>query len=105
MPKSPVTKLLERRGLKHEDLSAEEKATMEQWRKTLSGGSITAKDVAVFCRIQLANIERQFKDLDATPTKQNRLVLLHSVYTSLMGLINNPQAEKEALEKYLDTLV
>jgi len=105
MPKSPVTKLLERKGLKPEELTPEEKKTLEQWREVLKKGDLKAADVASFCDVQVKIIERQFKDLDRNPLKTDRLVLLHSVYSAIRDLIRFPQAEREALEKYLNSLV
>ena len=103
---STLPKLLEKRGIKSKDeLDPDEKATFEGWERILSGEKVTVENIAIFCENQLANIEAQFKDLDAPLEKKGRLTLLHSVYSSLLGLIKNPDKQKEALEQYLQTLV
>lgn len=101
-----LSKLLEKRGIKNKDyLEPDEKATFESWERVLSGEKISVENIALFCKNQLNNIESQFKDLDAPIEKKSRLTLLHSVYSSILGLINNPQASKESLERYLQDMV
>ena len=105
MAKSPVTKLLEKRGLNPEELTPEERSTLEAWKETLKAGQLKTSDIAAFCRINLSYIERQFKDFDRSTQKTERLVLLHSVYSAIIGLIDNPQDKKKALESYLTSLI
>lgn len=102
---SILSKLLEKRGLKPEELSTEEKETIKQWQLTLSQGAITVSSIELFCNNNITNIENQFKNLDNSKEKLERLVLLHNVYSSLVKIINSPKIEKEALEKYLTTLL
>ena len=96
-----INKLFEKRGIKPEELSKEEKDTIEQWQKILSEETITLESVLEFCENQVGNIERQFKDLDSSKNKIEKLVLLHSVYASLRELIKSPKAQRESLVKYL----
>lgn len=91
--------------LKPEELNHEEKQTFEGWKKILSEGEITVEKIAQFCDFQIKSIEYKFKDLDRTPIVTERLVLLHSVYAAIRDLIKNPKAEKEALEKHLQSLL
>lgn len=105
MAKNAVSKVLEKRGLKPEDLSQEEKETIEQWDKTLSAGEVTIDTIRTFCNQNIAYIETQFKDLDNSREKIERLALLHSVYSSLRNIIDSPKSEKESLENYLTSLL
>ena len=100
-----LSKLLEKKGLKPEDLSPEERGTIEQWQKTLSEGEVTLKTITTFCDHNIGYIENQFKDLNNSDEKIKRLALLHSVYSSLRNVINAPKAEKENLENYLTSLL
>ncbi len=100
-----LSKLLEKKGLKPEDLTSEEKGTIEQWKKTLSEGEITIDTILMFCNNNISYIENQFKDLNNTKEKLERLVLLYSVYSSLRNIINSPKTERESLENYLTTLL
>ena len=99
-----INKLLEKRGLKPEELNPEEQETLDAWRKTLSKGEITIETIAEFCDFQIRDIEGQFKNLENSGAKIEKLVLLHNVYSAIKGLIVAPKHEKEALEKYLTSL-
>lgn len=103
--KNPVSKVLEKKGLKPEELTPDEKATIEGWKKILSEGEVTVKSIHEFCNVQIANIERQFKELSTPVEKITRLTLLHSVYSSLRAIINSPSAQRDSLEKYLQSLL
>lgn len=100
-----ISKLLEKRGVKPEELSSEEKATLKTWELTLSKGEITVPSISAFCEANIMQIESQFKDLENSKNKIERLVLLHSVYKSMLGIINSPKHEKENLENYLQSLL
>lgn len=103
---SLITKLLQKRGIKDvNELSPEEKGTFESWEKILSGSEVSVKSISTFCEHNIRTVEAQFKNLDTSKEKLERLVLLHTVYSSLLGIINSPQAEKEALERYLNSLL
>lgn len=102
---SLIDKVLEKRGLKPEDLSPEEKQTIKDWQAILSGGTVTIEKLKEWCGYNLDAIEGQFKNLDNSPEKVQKLVLLHNVYKSLIGLMSNPQAERDALEKHLTAML
>jgi hypothetical protein len=96
-----LTKFLEKRGLDPEKLSKEEK----ERRRILSEGEITVPKVLDFCNFQIRRIESQFRAVDNSKEKNEKLVLQHAIYGSIRDLIAGPQAEKEALEKYLTSLI
>jgi len=97
-----LTRILNKKGIKDaSELDTEEQETFNQWRKTLSEEPVTVDTIKEFCDYQLTLINQQFKDLDRTPEKTDRLVLLYNVYSSLKGVIDNPQVAKESLVKYL----
>lgn len=103
---SILSKILAKRGIKDvSELDKDEQETFETWSKVLSKDEITLKDVDEFCGIQIATIETQFKDLSNSREKLERLVLQHSIYSTLKLLINSPQKERESLEKYLTQLL
>lgn len=97
-----LARLLQKRGIKEEgDLDHEERSTFEQWRKTLVEEPVTIETLKSFCDYQLSAITQQLKDLDRSPQKTDRLVLLFNVYSSLRGVIDSPKEAKEALVRYL----
>ena len=105
--KNPVTRLLEKMGIKDPatELSSEEKATLDNWRKILSEGEITVPAIKNFCDYHLSVIEGAFRDISKTDAEKARLTLLHSVYSGIRDLIQSPKSEREALEKYLTSLL
>lgn len=101
-----LSRLLEKKGIKStEELTLEERVDFDNWKKILSKEDINLSDVEEFCASNIRNIEAKFKDLDNSKEKLERLVLLHSVYSSLRNLINSPRAEREQLEQYLTQLL
>ena len=103
---SILSRLLEKKGIKSpEELTPEERVDFDNWKKVLSKEDIKLSDVEEFCSSSIRSIEAKFKDLDNSKEKIERLVLLHSVYSSMKNLINSPRAEREQLEKYLTQLL
>ena len=101
-----LSKLFKKRGIKdYTELSGEERVQYENWKAILSKEDLSISDVKDFCNDQLTIIETQFKDLDRDLNKTERLVLLHSVYTAIMTLLDSPRVERENLEKYLTGLL
>ncbi|MAD98703.1 MAG: hypothetical protein CMB99_15375 [Flavobacteriaceae bacterium] len=103
-----IAKLLEKRGiedLSQLDLESGEKATFQQWEQILSEGKITVDKIAEFCGRQLKVIEKQWRELDNDKVKNERLVIQHTVYSSILEAIEAPQAERESLERRLQKLV
>lgn len=102
-----LSKLLQKRGIENkEQLTKEEKEWFEEKDKILSlADEITVKDFEVFCKNQLNLIEDQWKNLDNSTVKNERLILLHNVYSSILKAVNAPKLERQVLEEYLQQLV
>lgn len=97
-----LSRLLAKRGIKDtSELDSEEQVTFNQWKKTLSEEPVTIETIKGFCDYQLSLINQGFRNLDRTSQKTERLVLLHNVYSSLKGIIDNPQVAKKSLVDYL----
>lgn len=84
------------------DLNEEERATFEKYQAILSDGEITVDKVAQFCENQIKVIEKQWKNLDNPKEKNDRLIIFHTVYSTLLEVIRSPQQARETLEKYLE---
>lgn len=103
---SILQKILKKRGIEDvNELDLEEREQFEQWRKTLSEDEISLDSVKDFCETQVRNIEAQMKDLERSTEKTDRLVTQHTVYKSIIGIIEAPQEMKENLIKYLQGLL
>ena len=112
---SLLTKLLQKRGIKHvNDLPADpmpdgslsDKQTFENWNRILSSKQeVTVENLRAFCDSQLKEIKAQMRNLDNTPSKNQRLQLLQNVYGAILDAMEAPKTEREALEKYLTGLL
>ena len=104
---SLLARYLEKVGIKKViELAPEERVTFENWQRILSANEeVTVDKLAEFCRGQLASVEQQMSNLDNKSAKNDRLVLLHSVYKALLGAMESPMKQRESLEKYLTGLL
>lgn len=110
-----LAKLLQKRNVKSiDELSSEpmpdgsptDRQTFEQWQRILSEKEeITVEKVREFCERQIHNIQGQMKNLDNSPQKNERLILLLNVYTTMRDVLQSSQAERENLERYLQALI
>lgn len=100
-----LTKLLAKRGIKREDLDKEEKKWFDEKEKILSGEDINLEKVQKFCEAQIASIEAQFKNLENDTKKNERLIIMHNVYSALRNVITAPAVERAVLEEYLTKLI
>lgn len=101
-----LTDLLKKRHIaKLDDLSDEEKKIFDGWQNTLSKKAVTVDDIADFCLQNLAIIENQWKTFDNTKEKNERLIVAHTVYKSMLSLVEGKKQERESLEKYLKGLL
>ena len=99
---SLLAKWLAKIGLKSVDeLSSEEKQTYDNWNRILSEGEITVDKIKDFCHAQKKIIETQYSNPDNTDKKDNILKASLGIYNALLGLLEGPVVEREALEKYL----
>lgn len=103
---SLISKLFEKRNIKDtKDLDEAERVTFDRWERILSGSEVTVAKIAEFCRAQRKIIETGWSDLSSPPINNGRRIILHSLYGTLLDVIEGPKAEREALEKYLNSLL
>lgn len=103
---SLLRKLLDKRGLKDtHELKPEEKQTYDDWQRILSTGEISVQKIKDFCHNQVMMIQGQWKNLDNDQRKNDRLITMHTVYTTLLNVIESPNKERESLERFLTQLV
>lgn len=101
-----LEKLFNKRGIKDTSaLNNSEKGTYDRWQRILSEGEITVDKIRDFCKAQISLIESKWRDLDNLPQKNERYIIMHTVYKTLIDAIDKPQKERENLEKYLQQLV
>lgn len=106
--KNLISRLLEKRGVKDvSELAPEERADVERWTAILSTGEITVDKLTEFCKNKVKLIEGEWKNLDNSERKNERLIAYHSVYKTLLDIITGDagKSEREALERYLNDLI
>ena len=100
---SILTKIFAKRGIKDvTELDKDEREVFENYEKILSKENLTLEDVKHFLESQIGIIETKWKDYD----RQNKgdLIPYHTVYRTLLDVINSPMVERVQLEKYLTQL-
>ena len=104
---SLLSKLLIKRGIENEkDLSKEEKEWFSEKERILSlKDEVSSEDIKKFCQTQIGIIEDQWKNLDNTTLKNERLIMIHTIYSTLIKAINASKVEREILEDYLTQLI
>jgi hypothetical protein len=100
-----IERLFQKRGVKPDDLTSEEKETFSRWQRILTEDKITPEKIAEFCDIQKGEIEKKFEDLGNSSQKNDRLILLHTVYTKIGKMIRSTGAERESLEQHLNQML
>lgn len=102
---SILTRLLEKRGVKEEELSGEEKIQFDNWKQILTEESITVEKIKEFVERMTSLIEGKWLSFDTGEDKKKELMPYYVVYKAVLGMINSSGVERERLEKYLNQLI
>ena len=102
-----LSRLLEKRKIKSvEELSADERTWVEEKQRILSQpDEITLESFGKFCQSQIDSIASQWKNLDNTTQKNERLITLFTVYSTLLKVVTSNKQERELLEDHLQQLL
>jgi hypothetical protein len=71
----------------------------------LAKEELDVKDILEFAKHQRGLIEDEFGNVDNDALKTSKLVLQYNLYGKIMSLIESPKHEREALIRYLETLL
>lgn len=100
-----LEKLMGQKGLTLETLSDEEKKDFDRWNKVLSNTKITTENIRDFCVLQKELIESQWSDINNSTQKNDRFVLMHTIYSKIARITEADKVERESLERYLNQLI
>lgn len=100
-----LQRLLKKRGLEVDHLEGSEKETFDNYNKVLSQGEVSVEKIKEFCENQVRLIEGKWKNFDNSSEKNDRLIVQHSVYKTILQVFEAPTRERENLEKYLVDLI
>jgi len=105
-----LQKWLDQRGIeKVDDLdntpmpdgSATERDTFNEYRQALMKKELTLKDFSDYCKRQVGIIESRWSDYTLDNARKAELIPYHTVYKTMVAIIDSPIANREAL---IDTL-
>lgn len=96
--------LLGKRNLQVKDLDPQEKQQFERWNSVLEE-EVTVEKVEEFCRIQIERIEAQWENLDSSKLKNERLIIMHTVYGKILRMLKAKKAERRSVEEELVRLL
>ena len=108
-----LTRLLNKRGIKREDLDLNshvpgfpsEKEQFEKWESILSGEGVTLEKISDFCKAQVEIIESRWADFNVPQEKKAELIKDHTFYKTFLKKTKAPEVERVELEKYLNDLI
>mgnify|MGYP001593032930 FL=1 len=102
-----LSKLLKKRGIENEeDLSKDEREWFKEKERVLSvSDTISVEDVKKFCELQVSSVVNEFANLDNSKRKNERLVVVFSVYNAILKSFTASKQERETLEDYLEQLI
>lgn len=87
------------------DNSPTERQVFENYQAILNKDELTVPDIKLFLQTQVAMIEMRWRDMNLPQAKKAELIPYHAVYKMLEMAINAPRAEREQLEKQLNSLI
>ncbi len=96
--------LMKKRGVKLEDLTPGEKQDYERWESILEE-EVTVQTIKDLCISQKRKIEAKWADLDNKVLKNERLIIMHTVYSTLLKAFKANKKKRKETEAYLLTLL
>jgi len=104
--KDILSRLLNKRGIDSiDELDKEEKQIFDNWNAVLSKDELTLEDVKEFCKSQCQIIENKWADYETTNAKKAEMIPYHTIYKTLLTIIDSPKSTRENLEKHLQQLL
>ncbi len=101
-----LSSILAKRGIKDKsELTKEERKDFDNWQRILEEEEVTIASLSEFIEGEIVQVQNEFKDLDRTPEKTERLALKLSIYSTIQEVLTSKKNEREALIEYLTTLL
>lgn len=101
-----LSQLLTKYGVQSSDeLQPEEKVVFEQWKGIMDKEELTTADIKKFCETQIDVIENKWTDYNTHDLKKAEWIPYHTVYKTLLKVIDSPRSARERLEQQLTDLL
>lgn len=97
-------RILEKVGLKYEDLNSAEKQTLQEWMQQLSDKKLTVDDVKAYIRAMIESVEGELTDTSHNSKQDLFLKARLKNYILLEAFIDSPEKAKKALASQLESL-
>jgi len=98
-----VDKLLEKLGLKYEDLSAAEKETLNSWMEALNKNQLTLESVRTYILAMKNGIEQELTQTTHNSKQDLFLKARLRNYLLLEAYISTPERAKQAIEAQISS--
>jgi hypothetical protein len=100
-----IDQLLERVGLKYEDLSVVEKETLNSWLEVLQKGHLSVKKVKEYINSMKEAVEKELTKSDLGSKQDLFLKARLRNYILLDSFLTTPEKAKEEIENIISGLV
>ena len=100
-----IDKLLEKAGLKYEDLSKIEVKTLNSWMEALQKGKVNVSKVKEYISSMKEAVEKELTKADLGTKNDMFLKARLRNYLVLEGLLTSPEKAKEQIESAIASLV
>jgi hypothetical protein len=100
-----INQILEKVGLKYEDLNAVERETLSEWSEVLSKGSLSVDNVKTHIKSMRESVE---KDLTVSDLNSKQDLLLKARlrnYMLLEAYLSTPEKAKQAIDRAIAGIV
>lgn len=100
-----INDVLERIGLKFEELNAEERETLNGWMKQLQGNKLVIEDVKKYIHSMKESVEQELTRSNIKSKQDLFLKARLRNYVLLESFMTSPEKAQQALERQLAGLV
>ncbi len=99
-----LARLLSKRGItKPEDLTPDESKVYDNYRRILTGETLTVETIKAFIQNQIRLLEEQFGKKETTHDAWHKASI--HIYLTLLRAIEAPEKEREVLERHLVQII
>jgi len=100
-----IEELLQRTGLKYEDLNKAERETLDSWMQSLSKNELTLAGVKSYIVSMRDSVEQELTQVGHNSKQDIFLKARLRNYMLLEGFLSTPERAKQAIEKAISGIV
>ena len=100
-----LAKYMRKFGITPDNMTEEERQTIERWSPILNEEAVTVEKIVEFCKRQKSLIESKWENRERDRSNDPFLADIHAMYSLLTRMIESPKNERIALEKRLEQML